>query len=73
MSNNTLLLLVLNSKDRAPYIIYVECIAVDDPAACPVPQKIVNLATTCTSQRNNFPETIQGTRIERECDAIHKR
>ena len=33
---------VLNSKDRAPYIIYVECIEVKDVATCPVPLKIVS-------------------------------
>lgn len=34
---------VLNSKDKAPYIIYVECVEVhSDMASCPVPQKIVN-------------------------------
>ena len=32
---------VLNSKDRAPYIIYVVCLEVEDVAACPVPQKLV--------------------------------
>ena len=33
---------VLNSKDRAPYIIYVECIEVKDAATCPVPVKIIS-------------------------------
>jgi len=33
---------VLNSKDRAPYIIYVECIEVKDIATCPVPLKIIS-------------------------------
>ena len=34
---------VLNSKDKAPYIIYVECVEVhSDMASCPVPQKISN-------------------------------
>ena len=33
---------VLNSKDKAPYIIYVEVIEVYDAATSPVPEKIVN-------------------------------
>lgn len=33
---------VLNSKDKAPYIIYVEVIDVFDMATTPVPEKIIN-------------------------------
>ncbi len=33
---------VLNSKDKAPYIIYVEVIDVFDIATSPTPEKIIN-------------------------------
>ena len=65
--------LVLNSKDRAPYIIYVECIEVDDVAACSIPQKIVNSSTTYASHRNNHQEHIEGARIGRNNEANLKR
>ena len=64
---------VLNSKDRAPYIIYVECLEVEDVAACPVPQKIVNSSISCTSQRNNFHESIAGPRNLTEGENKHQR
>ena len=51
----------------------MECIEVDDVAACPVPQKIVNSATTCASQKNNFQENIPGTRVGRISETNHKR
>ena len=58
---------MLNSKDRAPYIIYVECLEVEDAAACPVPQKLVNSSIACVPQRNILQEQHQGTRNGRDC------
>ena len=64
---------VLNSKDRAPYIIYVECLEVEDVAACPVPQKIVNSAIACASQRNNLQDANNGERNGRNIETKHLR
>ena len=65
--------LVLNSKDRAPYIIYVECLKVQDVASCPVPQKIVNSTIGYAPQRSNFQESVHGSRSGREGDSTHQR
>lgn len=43
---------VLNSKDRAPYIIYVEVLEVDDIYGCPVPTKIMNALRHTKSEEN---------------------
>ncbi|XP_055941151.1 phosphatidylinositol 4-kinase beta-like [Argiope bruennichi] len=46
---------VLNSKDKAPYLIYVEVIEVDDIHGSPVPPKMIN-ALRQTRSEENLPE-----------------
>ncbi|XP_022656125.1 phosphatidylinositol 4-kinase beta-like isoform X2 [Varroa destructor] len=41
---------VLNSKDRAPYLIYVEVVTVDDIATSPVPSKTIHNYSIRTSR-----------------------
>ncbi|KRT82286.1 hypothetical protein AMK59_4361, partial [Oryctes borbonicus] len=43
---------VLNSKDKAPYIIYVEVLDVDDLYTSPVPTKIMNTLRHTKSEEN---------------------
>ncbi|KAL0275299.1 UNVERIFIED_CONTAM: hypothetical protein PYX00_003194 [Menopon gallinae] len=43
---------VLNSKDRAPYIIYVEVLQVDDIYTSPVPAKMMNALRHTKSEEN---------------------
>lgn len=43
---------VLNSKDKAPYLIYVEVVAVDDIQTSPVPTKILNPLRLTRSEEN---------------------
>lgn len=47
---------VLNSKDRAPYIIYVEVLQVDDIYNSPVPPKIMNALRHIKSEENLINE-----------------
>ncbi|XP_056647918.1 phosphatidylinositol 4-kinase beta [Diorhabda sublineata] len=49
---------VLNSKDKAPYIIYVEVVEVDDLESSPVPQKIMPTLRHTKSEENLKHETI---------------
>ena len=58
---------VLNSKDRAPYIIYVECLEVSEVSTCPVPQKIVNSTVLTTLQGKASQEIRNGVK---ECKSI---
>ncbi|CAL1297193.1 unnamed protein product [Larinioides sclopetarius] len=46
---------VLNSKDKAPYLIYVEVIEVDNIHGSPVPPKMIN-ALRQTRSEENLPE-----------------
>ncbi|GIY91094.1 phosphatidylinositol 4-kinase beta [Caerostris darwini] len=46
---------VLNSKDKAPYLIYVEVIEVDDIHGSPVPPKMIN-ALRQTRSEENLPD-----------------
>lgn len=43
---------VLNSKDKAPYLIYVEVVAVEDIQTSPVPAKILNPLRLTRSEEN---------------------
>lgn len=43
---------VLNSKDKAPYIIYVETLEVEDLSTCPIPTKIMNTLRHTRSEEN---------------------
>ncbi|KAH7946980.1 hypothetical protein HPB52_006663 [Rhipicephalus sanguineus] len=43
---------VLNSKDKAPYLIYVEVVAVDDIQTSPVPAKVLNPLRLTRSEEN---------------------
>ncbi|KAG1706180.1 Phosphatidylinositol 4-kinase beta [Nymphon striatum] len=43
---------VLNSKDKAPYLIYVEVLEVDDIHTSPVPPKIINTLRQTKSEEN---------------------
>lgn len=43
---------VLNSKDKAPYILYVEVVEVDDIASCPVVSKSMNSLRQTKSEEN---------------------
>ncbi|XP_022919444.1 phosphatidylinositol 4-kinase beta [Onthophagus taurus] len=43
---------VLNSKDKAPYIVYVEVLEVDDLYTSPVPPKIMNALRHTKSEEN---------------------
>ncbi len=43
---------VLNSKDKAPYIIYVECVDVNDVSSSPLVPKII---TNCLNRLNSPP------------------
>ncbi|XP_076355706.1 phosphatidylinositol 4-kinase beta-like isoform X1 [Tachypleus tridentatus] len=43
---------VLNSKDKAPYIIYVEVVEVEDMETSPIPSKIVNTLRQTRSEEN---------------------
>ncbi|XP_046990426.1 phosphatidylinositol 4-kinase beta isoform X1 [Schistocerca americana] len=47
---------VLNSKDKAPYIIYVEVLEVDDIHTSPVPAKIMNTLRPTKSEDNLVAE-----------------
>lgn len=42
--------MVLNSKDKAPYLLYVEVLEVEDSQTCPIPAKISSTAATCVRQ-----------------------
>lgn len=46
---------VLNSKDKAPYLIYVEVIEVDDVQGSPIPPKMIN-ALRQTRSEENLPD-----------------
>ncbi|KAI4459127.1 phosphatidylinositol kinase [Holotrichia oblita] len=48
---------VLNSKDKAPYIIYVEVLEVDDLYTSPVPTKIMNTLRHTKSEENLGADT----------------
>ncbi|XP_018577631.1 phosphatidylinositol 4-kinase beta, partial [Anoplophora glabripennis] len=48
---------VLNSKDKAPYIIYIEVVEVDDIASSPVPTKIMPTLRHTKSEENLKHET----------------
>lgn len=43
---------VLNSKDKAPYLIYVEVLEVEDTQTTPVPAKIINTLRQTRSEEN---------------------
>ncbi|OQR74466.1 phosphatidylinositol 4-kinase beta-like [Tropilaelaps mercedesae] len=45
---------VLNSKDRAPYLIYVEVVAVDDIATSPVPSKTIQNSIKASRSEENL-------------------
>ena len=64
---------VLNSKDRAPYIIYVECLEVSEISACPVPQKIVNSTVSITLQGKASQEIRTGVKNSMDCESILQR
>ncbi|CAG9858590.1 unnamed protein product [Phyllotreta striolata] len=49
---------VLNSKDKAPYIIYVEVVEVEDLESSPVPQKIMSTLRHTKSEENLKHETV---------------
>ncbi|XP_018323241.1 phosphatidylinositol 4-kinase beta isoform X2 [Agrilus planipennis] len=49
---------VLNSKDKAPYIIYIEVLEVQDPCTSSVPQKIMNTLRYTKSEENLSLETM---------------
>lgn len=64
---------VLNSKDRAPYIIYVEVLQVDDIYDSPVPPKMMNALRHIKSEENliNEPSSFPSTQpANREDDDI---
>ncbi|GAB6028268.1 Phosphatidylinositol 4-kinase beta [Chamberlinius hualienensis] len=43
---------VLNSKDKAPYLIYVEVLEVEDTQSTPVPAKLINTLRQTRSEEN---------------------
>jgi phosphatidylinositol 4-kinase B len=43
---------VLNSKDKAPFILYVEVLEVDNIETSPVPQKMLNVLRSTKSEEN---------------------
>jgi phosphatidylinositol 4-kinase B len=43
---------VLNSKDKAPFILYVEVLEVDNIETTPVPQKMLNVLRSTKSEEN---------------------
>lgn len=49
---------VLNSKDKAPYIIYVEVVEVDDIYTSPVPSKIMPTLRHTKSEENLVHDTV---------------
>ncbi|XP_076162657.1 phosphatidylinositol 4-kinase beta fwd [Ptiloglossa arizonensis] len=55
---------VLNSKDKAPYIIYVEVLEVEDIYTSPVPTKIVGCSLRHTKSEENLTGGEQSTVID---------
>jgi len=48
---------VLNSKDRAPYILYVEVLLVEDVATAPLQGKLINALRHTKSEENIFNDS----------------
>ncbi|KAK6626780.1 hypothetical protein RUM44_009257 [Polyplax serrata] len=61
---------VLNSKDRAPYIIYVEVLQVDDLYNSPVSPKMMNALRHIKSEENLMNEPFPCSQLVREEDDL---